>query len=134
MGKSPQNLDHQRPAGQWAAALGHNPMADLDPCHRVVVASDGRLTAFQPRWNPHQAVAARIGRKESCQRKIGLVHFPRPGLGILHFYGSNSVAEVSPFVLVMFRNGVRVLGLLLISLVLRPKFKRQDLWKYLVWD
>lgn len=43
-----------------------------------------------------------------------------------------SVAEVSPLVLVMFRTGFAFLGLLVVSFFLRPKFKRADLWKYLI--
>lgn len=43
-----------------------------------------------------------------------------------------AVAEVSPFVLVMFRTGFAFLGLLVISIFLKPKFFAKDLWKYLV--
>lgn len=43
-----------------------------------------------------------------------------------------ALGEVNPFVLVMFRTGFAFLGLLMVSLFLRPKFKWQDVWKYLV--
>jgi len=43
-----------------------------------------------------------------------------------------ALAEVSPFVLVMFRTGFAFLGLVVVSFLLKTRISRQDLWKYLV--
>jgi drug/metabolite transporter (DMT)-like permease len=43
-----------------------------------------------------------------------------------------ALAEVSPFVLVMFRTGFAFLGLVGVSFLLKTRITRKDLWKYLV--